>query len=280
MSHDAAQPVGFRFAAAGVQGLLATDLGEATPEILEPLADCDWLILESNHDEEMVLAGPYPWLLKQRLVGPRGHLSNQALGRCLRTHLGPRTRHLFLAHLSRTNNHPQLALEQVSAALSGASERGGSGPPDSLDSPEPALHSLGPMISRYSRPEMARIWSEENKFRKWLDVEVAVCQVLSDAGRIPPAAMSEIREKAGFSVERIHEIEAVTRHDVVAFIRAVSERVGPASRFIHMGLTSTDVVDNGPGAPGQGSLRVDRIRHRELSGGVAPQGPTATRTRR
>ena len=128
VSHDAAQPVGFRFAATGVQGLLATDLGEATPEILEPLADCDWLVLESNHDEEMVLAGPYPWLLKQRLVGPRGHLSNQALGRCLRTHLGARTRHLFLAHLSRTNNHPQLALEQVSAALSGAFERGGSGP--------------------------------------------------------------------------------------------------------------------------------------------------------
>ena len=99
------------------------------------------------------------------------------------------------------------------------------------------------MIPRYSRPEMARIWSEENKFRKWLEVEVAVCQVLSDAGRIPPAAMSQIRENAGFSVDRIHEIEEVTRHDVVAFIRAVSEVVGPASRFIHMGLTSTDVVD-------------------------------------
>ncbi len=99
------------------------------------------------------------------------------------------------------------------------------------------------MIPRYSRPEMARIWSEENKFRKWLEMEVAVCQVLSDSGRIPPDAMSEIREKAGFSVDRIHEIEAVTRHDVVAFIRAVSEVVGPASRFIHMGLTSTDVVD-------------------------------------
>ena len=128
VSHDAGQPVGFRFAAEGVQGLLATDLGEPTPEITEPLADCDWLILESNHDEEMVLAGPYPWLLKQRLMGPKGHLSNHALGRCLKTHLGARTRHIFLAHMSRTNNHPQLALEQVSAALSGGSERGESGP--------------------------------------------------------------------------------------------------------------------------------------------------------
>lgn len=128
VSHDAGQPVGFRFAAGGVQGLLATDLGEPTPEITEPLADCDWLILESNHDEEMVMAGPYPWLLKQRLLGPKGHLSNHALGRCLRTHLGGKTKHILLAHLSRTNNHPQLALEQVSAALSGDAEGGESGP--------------------------------------------------------------------------------------------------------------------------------------------------------
>ena len=128
VSHDAAQPVGFRFASQGIRGLLATDLGEPTQEILEHLADCDWLVLESNHDEEMVLAGPYPWLLKQRLMGPRGHLSNRALGRCLKTHLDGRTKHVFLAHLSRTNNHPQLALDQVSAALSGASGRGESGP--------------------------------------------------------------------------------------------------------------------------------------------------------
>ena len=123
VSHDAAQPVGFRFAAEETQGLLATDLGEPTPEFLDHLPHCDWLILESNHDEEMVRAGPYPWLLKQRLIGPKGHLSNLALGRCLKTHLGPRTKHIFLAHLSRTNNHPELALEQVSAALSGSPER-------------------------------------------------------------------------------------------------------------------------------------------------------------
>ena len=128
VSHDAAEPVGFRFAAEGTRGLLATDLGKPTQEILEHLADCDWLIMESNHDEEMVLAGPYPWLLKQRLMGPKGHLSNLALGRCLRTRLGPKTKHIFLAHLSRTNNHPQLALDQVSAALRSTSGRGESGP--------------------------------------------------------------------------------------------------------------------------------------------------------
>jgi len=128
VSHDAAEPVGFHFDSEGTQGLLATDLGEPTRAILDRLAECDWLILESNHDEEMVLAGPYPWLLKQRLMGPRGHLSNHALGRCLKTHLGARTKHIFLAHLSRTNNHPQLALDQVSAALSDAFGRGESGP--------------------------------------------------------------------------------------------------------------------------------------------------------
>lgn len=128
VSHDAAQPVGFRFAVDGTQGLLATDLGEPTREILDLLPHCDWLVVESNHDEEMVRAGPYPWLLKQRLMGPKGHLSNHALGRCLRTHLGARTKHVLLAHLSRTNNHPQLALDQVSAALSGSPGRGGSGP--------------------------------------------------------------------------------------------------------------------------------------------------------
>ena len=128
VSHDAAQPVGFRFAAEGTQGLLATDLGEPTREILEHLPDCDWLIMESNHDEEMVLAGPYPWLLKKRLMGPKGHLSNHALGRCLKTHLGAKTKHIFLAHLSRTNNHPQLALDQVSEALSDPSGRSESGP--------------------------------------------------------------------------------------------------------------------------------------------------------
>ena len=99
------------------------------------------------------------------------------------------------------------------------------------------------MIARYTPPEMAQIWSEENRFRKWLVVEIAVCDVLAEMGRIPRAAAEEIKQKAGFSVQRIAEIEQETHHDVIAFTTAVAENVGPASRYVHYGLTSTDVVD-------------------------------------
>ena len=99
------------------------------------------------------------------------------------------------------------------------------------------------MIARYTLPEMARVWSDENRFRKWLDVEIAACEVLAELGWIPAAAVEKIKAKADFSVERIDEIEKVTRHDVIAFTTAVAEKVGPESRFVHFGLTSTDVVD-------------------------------------
>jgi adenylosuccinate lyase len=90
---------------------------------------------------------------------------------------------------------------------------------------------------------MGRIWEEENKYRKWLDVELASTSVLEAEGVVPPEAAREIREKANFSVDRITEIEAETRHDVIAFTTAVAEFVGPASRYFHYGLTSSDVVD-------------------------------------
>jgi adenylosuccinate lyase len=99
------------------------------------------------------------------------------------------------------------------------------------------------LILRYTRPEMGRIWEEENKYRKWLDVELASTSVLEAEGVVPPEAAREIREKANFSVDRITEIEAETRHDVIAFTTAVAEFVGPASRYFHYGLTSSDVVD-------------------------------------
>ncbi|MEA3332240.1 MAG: adenylosuccinate lyase [Pseudomonadota bacterium] len=99
------------------------------------------------------------------------------------------------------------------------------------------------MIERYSRPEMSRIWSEENKFNSWLKVELAVCEVFADRGEIPLDEWSEIKEKAGFDVGRINEIEAEVRHDVIAFLTSVAEHVGPASRFIHLGMTSSDVLD-------------------------------------
>ena len=99
------------------------------------------------------------------------------------------------------------------------------------------------MIARYTRPEMGHIWSEENKYRCWLTVEIAASQALARAGIVPQAAADAIREKADFSVERIHEIEAEVRHDVIAFTTTVAESVGEEARWLHYGLTSTDVVD-------------------------------------
>jgi len=99
------------------------------------------------------------------------------------------------------------------------------------------------LISRYTRPEMGRIWSEENRFRNWLTVEVAATETLAEAGMVPKAAAHAIRERADFSLERIQEIEADVRHDVIAFTTAVAEIVGPEARWFHYGLTSNDVVD-------------------------------------
>ncbi len=99
------------------------------------------------------------------------------------------------------------------------------------------------MIERYSRPAMSQVWSEENKFASWLKVELAVCEVYTERGEIPAADWAEIRDKAGFDIARIDEIEAEVRHDVIAFLTSVSEHVGPSSRFIHLGMTSSDVLD-------------------------------------
>lgn len=99
------------------------------------------------------------------------------------------------------------------------------------------------MIPRYTRPEMGRIWSEENRFRTWLKVELAATETLAEAGIVPRAAARAIRQKADFKLDRINEIEAEVRHDVIAFTTAVAEFVGPESRWFHYGLTSNDVVD-------------------------------------
>ncbi|MEW5974538.1 MAG: adenylosuccinate lyase [Acidobacteriota bacterium] len=99
------------------------------------------------------------------------------------------------------------------------------------------------MITRYTRPEMGRVWSEENKFRKWLEVEIAACEALAERGLIPASVVDPIRKKANFSVERINEIEKEVKHDVIAFTTSVAEYVGPESRYFHYGLTSSDVVD-------------------------------------
>ena len=99
------------------------------------------------------------------------------------------------------------------------------------------------MIDRYTLPEMGALWSEQNKFQKWLDVEIAVCEVHAEMGTIPRDALDEIKSRARFSVERINEIEKTTNHDVIAFTTNLAESIGEASRFVHYGLTSSDVVD-------------------------------------
>ena len=99
------------------------------------------------------------------------------------------------------------------------------------------------MIDRYTRPEFRALWSDENRFRCWLEVEATASEVLADAGIVPQEAAKAIRERGSFNVERIREIEKETLHDVIAFTTAVAENVGPESRWLHFGLTSTDVVD-------------------------------------
>ncbi|MFH0796709.1 MAG: adenylosuccinate lyase [Candidatus Omnitrophota bacterium] len=99
------------------------------------------------------------------------------------------------------------------------------------------------MVKRYSRAEMESLWSEENKFRRWLEVELAVLEGWESLGKVPPDKAAELKRKAGFEVSRILELEKETHHDVVAFIEAVSERIGPLSAYFHVGLTSSDLLD-------------------------------------
>ena len=101
------------------------------------------------------------------------------------------------------------------------------------------------MIPRYTRPEMGRIWSDDNKFRCWLQVETTATLALAEAGIVPEEAAKAIAELACFEVKRIHEIESEVKHDVIAFTTAVAEHVGPQARWLHYGLTSNDVVDTG-----------------------------------
>ena len=103
------------------------------------------------------------------------------------------------------------------------------------------------MIARYSRKEMTEIWTDHNQFQSWLDVELAVCKAWSELGHIPKADVEILYRDARFDIDRIKEIEEATRHDVVAFTRAVSETLGEEKKWIHFGLTSTDVVDTALG---------------------------------
>ncbi|MFZ2398539.1 MAG: adenylosuccinate lyase [Smithella sp.] len=99
------------------------------------------------------------------------------------------------------------------------------------------------MIPRYSREVMTKIWSPENKYQKWLDVEILACEAMAKLGKIPKSALKNIKKKVSVNVERIDEIENITKHDVIAFLTSLTEKVGEDGRFIHMGLTSSDVLD-------------------------------------
>ncbi len=99
------------------------------------------------------------------------------------------------------------------------------------------------MIDRYTRPEMGSVWTEDARYRAWLRVEIAVCEVLAERGMIPASALQTIRARAGFDATRIAQIEREVRHDVIAFLTNVAEQVGPDARWIHYGMTSSDVID-------------------------------------
>ena len=101
------------------------------------------------------------------------------------------------------------------------------------------------MIPRYTRPEMGKIWDERNEWQTMLDVEIAACEANAELGRIPKEAVRVIKEKADFDVDRIHEIDREINHDIIAFLTNVGEYVGDDAKYIHMGLTSTDVKDTG-----------------------------------
>ena len=99
------------------------------------------------------------------------------------------------------------------------------------------------MIARYTRPEMGRIWSEENSFQKWLDVEILAAKGLAQLGKVPKAAIARIKKKAHFNIERIRKIEREVKHEIIAFLTSVAESIGDDARFLHLGMTSSDVMD-------------------------------------
>jgi len=117
------------------------------------------------------------------------------------------------------------------------------------------------MLDRYSRPEMRAIWTEQNKFQAWLEVELCSCEAWVELGVIPREDVEALRAKASFDIDRIYEIEQETRHDVIAFTRAVSETVGPERKWVHYGLTSTDVVDT---ANGYLLRQANEILHKDI----------------
>ena len=109
------------------------------------------------------------------------------------------------------------------------------------------------MIERYSRKQLTDIWSEENKYKIWLDVEVAAAEAMEKMGQIPKGVASVVRKKAKINVKRIHQIETKVKHDVIAFLTSVTEKAGIKARYLHQGMTSSDVLDT--------SLNIQLVQH-------------------
>ncbi|MGQ9838425.1 MAG: adenylosuccinate lyase [Cyanobacteriota bacterium] len=127
------------------------------------------------------------------------------------------------------------------------------------------------MIERYTLPEMAQIWANSQKLQTWLEVEIAVCEAQAELGRIPREALEQIKSKAAFDPERVLQIEAEVKHDVIAFLTNVNEYVGEAGRYIHLGLTSSDVLDTALSLQLVASVAVLRARLADLSAAIRTQ---------
>ena len=120
------------------------------------------------------------------------------------------------------------------------------------------------MIPRYTRKETAKIWEPENKFQIWLKIEILICEALSELGEIPKKSVEIIKKKASFNIKRIDEIEKEIKHDVIAFLTSVSEKVGKESRHIHRGITSSDIIDTTLSVQLKQSCKILKKELREL----------------
>ncbi|OQA57584.1 MAG: Adenylosuccinate lyase [Candidatus Omnitrophica bacterium ADurb.Bin277] len=134
------------------------------------------------------------------------------------------------------------------------------------------------MISRYSRPEMTRVWTEQNKLEKWLAVELAALDGLAKYGYIPKGIPSKVRSKARFDIARVREIEKITNHDVIAFLTNVAEHVGPVGRYVHFGLTSSDILDTGLALQLADASRILERELKKLTAALAKQAKAHART--
>ena len=124
------------------------------------------------------------------------------------------------------------------------------------------------MIERYTLPEMGKIWTESSKFQSWLKVEIAACEANFSLGKIPENAMKEIRSNAKFDESRITEIEKEVKHDVIAFLTSVNEFVGDSGRYIHVGMTSSDVLDTGLALQMRASVKLLRKELAQLENSI------------